>query len=254
VKTGKLTVDVLAFRTTLFGDTAMVDDPSLDLGTVVPASSGLGSAPSWSVLTALGAVSESGRLSFPKNTLGQNIVYVRGTGTDLRYGRGAKGRVDVTILEVDLAARATALVGGTSSTTIVPAQLPEVVAFNGAQNRVWTLVPGQTLPAWLSLNADGTLRAAPQIPAESFNVYLRSVSADPSTPNPLTLRLTVSPVSFDATFATDSLRRAGSSIDLNTLLPETSALSGAVTWFKRASRADVANPLSTNLLPSGVLS
>ncbi|NBV33157.1 MAG: hypothetical protein EBR81_05010, partial [Proteobacteria bacterium] len=232
VTTGEVSVDVLAFDAVLFGDTALSYDPFLDLNTVLPVTAGLSAGPSWqlfsepSVVYPEGAsVSASGTLTFPRALPGQTTVYVLATDSN---GKIAKGRVNVSIVGVGIAARVTGLLGVSGGTSYNPTLLPEVQAAGVTATTVWSLLPGQALPSWVTLQANGTLSVSPSAPASSFNLYLQSSdTANPSAASTL-LHVVVSPVSFVATVATDYTQRAGAMLDLSTSLPAGSGLTGAV--------------------------
>ena len=253
-----------SFTTTvLAGFANSPDGLSLDLNSLLPASAGLSGAVTWtkvasgtlaaSTLTAVGTLSLQGGMTMASREL------VNVTATDAQ-GKTATGLVLLKTVGVQAVGALHLVTGGTAE-SINLSEVLRASAYEQKGSRPWRITPGQVLPSWLKLDAEGVVFSG-QPPAGTVEpartVFFESY--DPNQGGPAGtktyLSVTVELVDFTASLVRSVAQGQGApeaySLDLSLSLPSPSGLTGALTWSIPASSEALAG--SARLTTAGVLS
>jgi hypothetical protein len=184
-------------------------------------------------------LSEGGTLSVAQSTQVRTALLVTAKyGTD----QSATGVVWVNAMNVQPGPVLALAVGQSGGLSLDLNELgTETLLLPGtsAADRLWSLAGTQN-PTWLSLSASGVFSAAPPTGTVLETGTLIVEAFDSTQYNlPRTyISIGLKPASFTTTVLADFANSPdGLSLDLNSLLPASAGLSGAVTWTKAASGA-----------------
>ena len=227
-------INPVGFTATVLGNSNNMEI-SRDLNALLPASSGLVGGITWTRNNGLGGQSqitltESGTLS--ASTGGsygfQELVNVTATDSE---GRSVTGLIVLKTVNVRAVGSLNLLAGGTHASTNLNTLLA-ASSISGSDPRPWRLIPGQALPPWLSLVAEGTSltgQAPPGPPPLPRMIFFESY--DPMDANSKSaLAVNVSVVDFTGGLVGDRSGQGEISQTLSAFLPQTPVLSGTLSW------------------------
>jgi hypothetical protein len=155
---GKVTVNLLAFNTSLFGDAGNPDGSQVDLLTFArdTANLNVNAGWTWSFANPVGTplpgymnLSPAGMLQVPQYSQVRGEVLVKavsGTNTVL-------GKVMVNALWLGPGATLAAPVGAAGGTSVNAKALPNMVLNGTDATRTWAWTSGQQIPPWVTLDS-----------------------------------------------------------------------------------------------------